>query len=123
MVTFIRGCTNPGAFLILLLAWGITLPAAKGQGLRVVDRVKAGDAASEREHEYAGEEAIHGIADGRPFRQAHGWLSYSLAVFEDSEVTLNCTFRGTGGRMLYFDLLVEGRPIATHAVVSPTAAR
>ena len=61
------------------------------------------------------------MIDGRTYREARGWLSYSMAVYEDTEVTLSCVFRGTEGRRLAFDLLVEGRPVKTHAVVSPSS--
>ena len=43
-------------------------------------------------------------------------------MYEDSEVTLGCTFRGTEGHSLVFDLLVEGRKVLTHTLVTPSAA-
>jgi hypothetical protein len=92
-----------------------------GQGRRVVDVVKVGDPASEREHEFAGDGVTDGVADGRAFRQARGWLRYSLNVYDDSEVTLACTFRGSEGRTYVFDLLVEGRKVVTHTFVSPSS--
>jgi hypothetical protein len=110
----------PGAILVALLAWSVA-PAASGQGRRVVDLVRAGDPASEREHEYTGERASMGLVEGKSFRQARGWMSYSMTVYEESEVTLTCTFRGTAGRRFLFDLLVEGRKITTQAFVSPSS--
>jgi len=106
--------------LITLLVLSL-VPVAASQGLRVVDVVNAGDAASEREHDYAGEGATAGVIDGRAYRQARGWLSYSMAVYEDTEVTLSCVFRGTEGRSLAFDLLVEGRQVKTQTLGSPSA--
>ena len=106
--------------LITLLVLSLA-PVAASQGLRVVDVVKVGDPASEREHDYAGEGATAGAIDGRAYRQAHGWLSYAMAVYEDTEVTLSCVLRGTEGRSLAFDLLVEGRPVKKHTVVSPSS--
>ena len=107
---------------LLIVPFALWLPmAAATQGLRVVDVVNAGDAASEREHDYAGEGATAGVIDGRAYRQARGWLSYSMAVYEDTEVTLSCVFRGTEGRSLAFGLLVDGRPVKTHTVVPPSS--
>jgi hypothetical protein len=103
--------------LVVLLASSV--PA---QGRRVVDVVTVGDAASEREHEYAAQEVVEGRVEGRTFRQARGWMRYSLAIYEDTEVTLACTFRGSEGRPLTFDLVVEGRKITPTAFASPGAA-
>jgi hypothetical protein len=92
------------------------------QGRRVVDVVKVGDARSERDHDYEGERVSEGTIDGRLFRQARGWMRYSLAAFDEGEVTLDCTFRGSEGQKFTFDLLVEGHEILTHTFVSPSAA-
>jgi hypothetical protein len=121
IVTFLNTRAVSGALLVVLLAWSVALTAS-GQGRRVVDVVRVGDSASEREHDYTGERVSTGLVDGRTYRQASGWMSYSMTVYEDSEVTLNCTFRGSEGRRLVFDLLVEGRKIATHTFVSPSPA-
>jgi hypothetical protein len=105
----------------MLLA--LSLPSADAaQGRRVVDLVKAGNAASEREHDYDGAGATVEAIDGRTFRQARGWLSYSMTVYEDTEVTLACTFRGSDGQKIAYDLFVEGRKIVTHTFVSPSPA-
>jgi hypothetical protein len=108
-------CRRAWTSVLLALSATAPLPA---QGRRVVDVVKVGDPASERQHGYAGEGVTEGVAGGRTFRQAHGWLSYSLVVYEDTEVTLSCVFRGTEGRRLAFELLVEGRRIKTYTLVS-----
>jgi len=109
------------ALLVALLVVSL-LPAGAAQGRRVVDVVTAGDSASERAHDFAGDCVTGGTIDGRPYWQTRGWLSYALAVYEDTEVTLACTFRGSEGRTLPFDLLVEGRKIATHRFASPSSA-
>jgi hypothetical protein len=108
------------ALLPVLLVWLDAAPLAT-QGRRIVDVVKVGDATSEREHRYAGEGVTEGVADGRTFREVRGWLSYSMAVYEDTEVTLACTFRGSEGRKIPFDLVVEGRKIATNTFVSTSS--
>ena len=116
--------SNLPATLVLslaLLASPSTL-AAPVQGRRVVDVVTLGDVRSEREHEYAGERVTEGVVDGRIFRQAAGWLRVSLTVYDDTEVTLVGTFRGSQGEPIAFELLVEGRKVTAPAFVSPTTA-
>lgn len=92
------------------------------QGRRVVDAVTVGDPRSERAHEYAGEDATAGGTGATRFVQARGWLRYSLATYDDAEVTVRCTFRGSEGQRLPFELLVEGRSILTHTFVSASTA-
>jgi hypothetical protein len=104
--------------LAILLACG-TAGIARGQGRRVVDVVKVGDSVAERLHDYAGERVSDGpVEDGRRFRQALGWQRYTLAVYDDSEVALSFTFRGSEGRHAAFDLVVEGRKVTTHTFTS-----
>ena len=92
------------------------------QGPRVVDIARVGDRASEQEHEYAGDNTIDGTIDGRVYRQARGSLSYALNVYDDTEVAVVCTFRGTEEQRLTFDLLVDGRKVRTATVVTSSAA-
>lgn len=106
---------------VSLALGSIGTPPARGQGRRVVDVVMVGDPLSESAHEYAAEGAVEGIVAGRRFRQAQGWMRYSLRVYEDSEVTLACTFRGTEGRRLVFDLMVEGRKVLTRVLETHSA--
>ena len=77
---------------------------------RVVDRITIGDARSEREHAYAGEEVSSGVAGGR---QTRGWMRFALNVFDDTEVTIACTFAG-GDVAQTFDLVVENQVVASH---------
>ncbi|MGE5361147.1 MAG: DUF6805 domain-containing protein [Bacteroidales bacterium] len=92
------------------------------QGHRVVDVVSVGDPRSERDHEYAGEDVTAGAIGGTRFVQTRGWLRYSLTTYDDTAVTVRCTLRGSEGRRLPFELLVEGRSILTHTFVSASAA-
>jgi hypothetical protein len=103
----------------LLLAASIALTAA-GQSRWVVDVVQVGDAKSERDHDYAAEGVSGGMVEGKTFRQARGWLRYSMRVFDDTEVAVACVFRGSEGRRLVFDLVVDSRKVATHTFVSPS---
>jgi hypothetical protein len=108
--------------LLTILVVCCTAGVAGGQGRRVVDVVKVGDSIAEASHGYAGESVSEGlIDDGRRFRQALGWQRYTLAVYDDSEVALSLTFRGSEGRQAAFDLVVEGRQVATHTFTSPSA--
>jgi hypothetical protein len=86
----------------------------------VVDLVAAGNALSEDEHGYAGHDDSTGSADGRAYRQARGWMRYAVTTFDDTEVTIACTFlSGASGS---FDLIVEDSVIATKRVDVTTGA-
>jgi len=78
---------------------------------RVVDRVEAGRADSEELHGYAGHDDTVGTADGRAFRQAQGWIRYALTTFDDTDVTIACTFLGSASGN--YDLVVEDSLIAS----------
>lgn len=88
---------------------------------RVVDVVTTANARSEWDHAYDGSDVVTGVADGRPFRQARGWLRYTLATFDDTEVTVACTFAGGTGEALTYDLLVEDRLVATRVFAAPSS--
>lgn len=78
---------------------------------RVVDRVEAGNANSEGVHGYVGHDDTTGTADGLAFRQARGWIRYALTTFDDTEVTIACTFVGTTSGN--YDVIVEDSLIAS----------
>jgi hypothetical protein len=119
----VRRLVLPATLAVSLAVLGSSsTPAAPAQGRRVVDVVTLGDARSEREHDYDGERVTEGVVDGRVFRQTEGWLRVSLAVYEDTEVTLVGTFRGSAGESLGFELLVEGQRVNVPAFVSPSTA-
>jgi hypothetical protein len=100
---------------------GAPSAAPAGQSRRVVDVVESGDPKSGRDHEAAGEGITEGTAAGRAFRQATGWLRYTLRTFDDTEVTVACLCRGTEGRRLTFELLVDGQAAGTQTLESPSA--
>ena len=87
-----------------------------------MDVVKVGDAGSERDHDYAGEDVAAGLSGGQPFRQTRNWLRYTLKVYEDTEVTVAFTFVGSAGARVPFELVVEDKPVTTHVFTSPSAA-
>src|SRR6186997_3291455 len=108
------------ALAILLLCFGATPDPP--QVRRIVDIVKVGDTASEREHDYAGEDVTAGLSAGKPFRQARNWMRYALKVYEDTEVTVACTFVGSDAARVPFELIVEDRLVATHVFASSSTA-
>lgn len=79
-----------------------------------IDRVDADSAESERGHEYRGEAVDRPEFEGRRGRQTQsGWFSYRLRVTPDAPVALLCAFRGGEGRRRAFEILVDGRRIAS----------
>jgi hypothetical protein len=87
---------------------------------RVVDVVAAGSAPSEAQHGYAGHDDTAGTADGRAYRQATGWIRYAVTTFDDTDVTIACTF--LGGASGSFELIVEDSVIATKRVDATAGA-
>lgn len=93
----------------------------------MVDVVHAGDVHSDETHGYVGHDASSGITNGRTFRQANGWMRYALSTFDDTEVTLECTFgverSANHNARRRYDVLVEDSLIATRtftAYAQPT---
>ena len=108
------------ALAILLLCVGATPEVP--QVRRIVDIVRVGDTANERDHDYAGEEVTTGVASGKPFRQTRHWMRYALKVYEDTEVTVACTFVGSAAARVPFEFVVEDRLVASHVFTSSSSA-
>jgi len=87
---------------------------------RVVDVAEAGNPQSEATHGYAGHDAVAGVANGKPFRQARGWMRYALTTFDDTEVTVACTFAGTDSLPRSYDVVVEDSLLATRTLAPGT---
>ena len=84
---------------------------------RTVDAVSPGDEKSEHDHAFLGEGVQTGDFYGRPWRASkNGWFSYVLKVDPSKPVTLVCTYRGSEGRTRVFDVVVDGRRIATESL-------
>jgi hypothetical protein len=117
----------------LAVAWLAPSPASRAadvrasdapaglQSRRIVDVMQSGDATSERDHDAEGDGVTEGTVAGRAFRQAAGWLRYTLRTFDDTEVTVACLCRGTEGRRVSFELLIDGQAAGTHTFESPSA--
>lgn len=106
-------------WLLLVACLGTTVAARPDR--RIVDRVTIGDVRSEHEHAYDGDDVTTGVAEGRVFRQTGSWMRYALTVFDDTEVAVACVLLGTAVPRS-FDLVVEGRVVASHTFVSAQAA-
>ena len=91
------------------------------QGRRVVDVVSVDEPTSERDHDAEGEGVTRGTVAGRAFRQASIWLRYTLRTYDDTEVTVACLCRGTEGRRVVFELLVDGQAAGTYTFESPSS--
>jgi len=89
---------------------------------RVVDTVWAGDAESETVHGYAGHDDLTGVSNGQPFRQARGWMRYAMTTFDDTQVTVACTFVSTDTTPLSYDVIVEDSVVATRTFSSTSGA-
>ena len=96
---------------------GRTVPAVRREDLekRTVDRVLVGNDASEKAHGLKGERTSSGVYRGRPWRHAGGGggFSYRLAVDPKAKNALRCTYWGSDAGNRRFDILVEGRKIAS----------
>jgi hypothetical protein len=111
-------CAVVGCLLVLAgapLARASRVPAGR-QGIRVVDAVDANDPQSEKDHGLAGRGLGEGLSGGRKWRNAREWFSYRLKTYEDSPLTLVCLFAAPEGGALAFDVLVDGRNVATRTV-------
>ncbi|MES2179003.1 MAG: DUF6805 domain-containing protein [Gemmatimonadota bacterium] len=106
--------------ILLIACLGATVAARPDR--RIVDRIIIGDARSEQEHSYAGDDVTSGIANGVAFRQARGWIRYALTVFDDTEVTIACKFLGNAATPQVFDVIVENQIVASHTFRSAEPA-
>ncbi len=89
------------------------LAAGPSQSVRVVDSVDLSAARDEAAHGFAGEETQVGEAAGRTWRSATGWFGYSLRIYDDSPLTLVFALAAGIGEREAFDILVDGKKVAT----------
>jgi len=104
--------------VLLLVAAVVQIAGLSFPDRRVVDRVDAGESGSEATHGYVGHDATAGVALGRNFRQARGWMRFALTTFDDTEVTLAFTFVALDSAPRHYDVLVEDSLIATRTFAS-----
>lgn len=89
---------------------------------RIVDMVTIGDADSEARHGYAGSEAITGRVSERSYRQTRGWLHYTLAIFEDTELAVACTFVRIDDASHDYEVVVEDSVVARRTLTATSHA-
>ena len=85
---------------------------------RVVDEVLIADRLSERDHGMKAEKTASGGHLGRHWRHATdgGFFSYDLKVRADGPTDLFCTYWGSDGGKRRFDILINGKLIATESL-------
>lgn len=84
---------------------------------RLIDEVRPGHEASEKSHNLKTEKSAVGHHMGRGWRHAtDGWWSWELKVLPDTPTVLACTYWGDDVPPRDFDILVDGRKIATQAL-------
>jgi len=89
--------------------------AEKARAARRIDAVEIGDNRSERQHSLKGEKTQSGSHGGRAWRHATdgGWFSYEMAVEPQGKNVLVCTYCGSDAGNRSFDVLVDGKKIAS----------
>ena len=74
----------------------------------------AGDEVSEGQHGYLGDRRQIDIVHGQRARRVTSSVRYTLTTFDDTEVTVACTF--LGATPAQYDLLVHDRVVATKQI-------
>ncbi len=83
---------------------------------RVVDVVRPGEPQSETDHKFQGEATQTGDFYGRKWRHATDWFSYQVKVLPGQPQELVCTLWGGDVGAREFDVLVDGKIIATQTL-------
>ena len=95
----------------------VELAAAETQRIadeaRVVDSVNPGESQSETDHHFQGGDTHSGDFQSRKWRDAADWFSYEVKTLPDQPLQVACTFWGNDGGRREFDVLVDGRIVAT----------
>lgn len=104
------------ASLLGVLGWNAPAMETASPDRRIVDTVIVGDADSEDAHGYAGHDDRAGVANDTTFREARGWMRYAMTTFDDTDVTIACTFAGGHAEARQFDVLVEDSLVASRTL-------
>lgn len=85
---------------------------------RTVDEYRPGEQQSEVDHGQKGLRTISGHWQGRKFRHAEdgGWFYFNLKVTPDQPLELVCSYWGGELGNRTFDILVDGKDIATQTL-------
>ncbi len=85
---------------------------------RVVDTVYPGEQQSETDHKLQGDNTQTGDFYGRKWRSAAGWFSYQVKVLPGEPQQLVATYWGGDAGARAFDVLVDGKIIATQQLTN-----
>lgn len=113
---------NRNAITIFSLVACVLTTAAARFDRRIVDTAEAGSPTSEAIHGYAGDDASVGMYGGKSYRQARGWMHYTLKTFEDTPVTVACTFVSTDSTSRGYDVVVEDSVLVSRTFSSQSTA-
>jgi hypothetical protein len=82
---------------------------------RTVDLVNPGQEQNERQHKFEAEKSQTGVFGNRRWRGADdgGWFRYVVKVLPDQPQELNVTYWGSDAGRRVFDILVDGKKLAT----------
>ena len=82
------------------------------------DFIQPGEMQPERDHNMQGEKTSAGEAFDKKFRVANegGWFSFDMKVLPDKPNVLICTYWGSDRGNREFDILIEGKTIATQTL-------
>ena len=97
----------------------LAVAAAKRRAFeaRRVDEVAPGEQQPETDHGFQGAATNTGEFQNRKWRDANnGWFSYQLKVLPDRPTVLLCTYWGSDNGPRQFDILVDGRKVATQTL-------
>lgn len=90
---------------------------------RTIDEVDVADKSSESTHDQQSEKSEQSWYEGKQTRVARGWFSYTLSVLPDRPAALVCAYPGRQNYPSEFDILVNGRKIATQKLDEYNADR
>jgi DUF1680 family protein len=88
---------------------------------RLVDVVRPGEPQSETDHHLQCDDSVTGDFYGHKWRQAAGWFSYDVGVLPDQPQVLIIKLRGNDTGARTFDVLLEGKMIATQVNTKQTS--
>ncbi len=92
----------------------------KALAARTVDTFQPGEMQPERDHGFAGEKSRAGDLGGKKWRDAAdgGWFSFTMKVRPDGPNDLSLTYWGSDAGDRTFEILVDGKSIATETLVN-----
>lgn len=98
----------------------LAVAATRRQDLerRTIDRIHPGEQQSETDHKLQGQNTHTGEQMGRKWRDASdgGWFSYQIKVSPGQPLKLVCTYWGGDAGARRFDILVDGKILATQVL-------